>query len=210
MAKPLIPVGTARAAVNGVYGPTTWANVYYVEVGETASTPGEVIAQIVSWFHDLYSVAFHLTDFAPGWATTWTTVTYRDADDSIVRVRVADAQSGDASSDENPAQAAYLVNWSTGDIRRGGKPRQYICGVADENLADSAKLTSTALGLINPRLITWLESGPSLPIPLQLIEMSFVNGGVDRAAAATFPIIGASLNPVLGTQRRRVDRVRPS
>jgi hypothetical protein len=63
---------------------------------------------------------------------------------------------------------------------------------------------------ITASLLTWLESGPGLPIPLQLLEMSFRNGDTFRDAAQTYPIIGVSLNPVVATQRRRVDRLRPS
>jgi hypothetical protein len=62
---------------------------------------------------------------------------------------------------------------------------------------------------INARLITWLEAGPLLTIPLQLVEMSFRTEKADRAEAVTFPIIGGNINPVVATQRRRVDRLRP-
>lgn len=208
MAKPLIPVGTAKVVVSGEFGPATWANVYYVVVDAGASTPGAVAAQIVTWFHDLYATAFGSSAFVTTWSITHMTITYRDAEDSIVRLRVADAFAGTTAPDAEAAQVCYLVNWATGDIRRGGKPRQYVPGVPEANLADSARLTSAFQAVINPRLITWLEDGPGLTIPLQLVEMSFRNAKADRTEAVHFPIIGGSLNPVVGTQRRRVDRLR--
>lgn len=209
MAKPLIPVGTAKVAVSGQYGPATWANVFYVVVDAGASTPGAVAAQIVSWFHDFYAVVFGATSFSSDFQVQFQTITYRDAEDSIVRLRIADAFAGTGGTDDEGAQVAYLVNWATGDIRRGGKPRQYVCGVKEPATADSARLTSSFQSAVNGRLITWLEEGPTLAIPLQLVEMSFRNANADRVAAVHFPIIGGTVNPVLGTQRRRVDRLRP-
>lgn len=208
--KPLQPVGSVRVAVNGIDGPSTWANVYYLDVTPGGATPGEVIAEAVTYIHDLYSVAFTDDNFDGDWAIQWQTVTYRDAEDSLVRVRVADAFAGAGAVDPSGAQVSYLINWSTGDIRRGGKPRQYIAGVTDGALADSARLDPAFVTGITERLITWLESGPGLTIPMQLVEMSFRNGNAWRTDAVSFPIIGASLNPVVATQRRRVDRLRPS
>jgi hypothetical protein len=208
VAKPLIPIGTAKVECLGTYGPATWANVFYVVIDAGASTPGAVIAQIVSWFHDFYAVAIDELAFTDGWIKTHTVVTYRDAEDSIVRLRVADAIAGTGGTDLETAQVAYLINWATGDIRRGGKPRQYLCGVNQTHLLDSARLTTTIQAAVNARLITWLEDGPDLPIPLQLVEMSFRNAKADRADAVTFPIIGGTLNNVVATQKRRVGRLR--
>lgn len=209
MAKPQIPIGYAKVECTGRNGPSTWANVFYVAVDAGAATPGAVAAQIVGWFNDFYDVVFGLGSLSSAWTHDFTTITYRDAEDSIVRLRVADAQAGTGGTDLEAAQVAYLVNWATGDIRRGGKPRQYVPGVVEGALLDSARLTTSLQTAINGRLITWLEDGPDLTIPLQLVEMSFRNGNADRAAAAHFPIIGGTLNPVVGTQRRRVNRLRP-
>lgn len=209
MAKPLIPVGTAKVECLGTLGPATWANVFYVVVDAGAATPGAVATQITGWFHDFYAVAFDLGIFNNTWRKTFTVITYRDAEDSIVRLRVADALAGTGEANIEAAQVAYLVNWATGDIRRGGKPRQYVCGVPEEAMQDSARIASAIQAAVNARLITWLEDGPDLTIPLQLVEMSFRDGNADRAEAVTFPIIGGSLNPVVATQRRRVDRLRP-
>lgn len=208
--KPPIPVGTAKVACSGTYGPTSWVNVFYVEIGDTAHTPGVVIADIAAWFHDLYETALSPPIFWNQWSLQYTTVSYRDAADSMVRVRVSDVIAGTGAVGGQDAQVAYLVNWSTGDPRRGGKPRSYFTGVDDQVLADTARLTGAAQAGITGRLITWLESGPTQHTPMQLLEMSFRNGKTWRDAAFTYPIIGASLNPVVATQRRRVDRLRPS
>jgi hypothetical protein len=208
VAKPQIPVGYAKVEVTGIYGPTTWANVFYVLIGTTAHTPGAVIADIVGWFNNFYDTAFNLARLSPRWTHQYTTVTYRDAEDSIVRLRVADAQTGTASGGDQDAQVAYLVNWASSDPRRGGKPRQYLPGVPDSAMLDSARLDSSLVAIVNAGLVSWLTTGPTQPTPMQLVELSFQNGGVDRVDAVHYPIIGGTLNNVVATQRRRVNRLR--
>lgn len=206
--KPQIPIGYCKVECTGTYGPTTWANVFYVVVSAGTHTPGEVIAAVVEWFQDFYADGFGLDELSVNWAHSFTTVTYRDAADSIVRLKVADAQAGTNSSGDQDAQVAYLINWATGDPRRGGKPRTYVTGVPDNRLLDSARVGSGVLTAINARLVTWLASELAATIPMQLVEMSFRNGNADRAEAATYPIIGGTVNNVVATQRRRVNRLR--
>lgn len=208
--KPPIPVGYIKVAQHGGLGPAGWVNVFYLAVTPGSHTPGEVIAAAADAIHDFYTDAMSLAAFPGEWSTTWCTVTYRDAEDSTVRIRVADAESGTASGDTQDAQVSYLVNWSTGDPRRGGKPRTYVCGVPDSVMADSAFINPSTVHDINTTLLPWLVGLPSRTIPLELVEMSFRNDNTFRDVAAHYPILGATLNPVVATQRRRVDRLRPS
>jgi len=208
--KPQIPVGSAKAAAHGFLGPASWVNVFYFDIDAGSSTPGDVIAAVADAVHDFYHDAVGLGGQANEWRTTFTTVTYRDATDSVVRLRVADAQTGTSSADSQDAQVAYLFNWATGDPRRGGKPRTYICGVVDNAMADSAFITSATLAGFNTSILAWLTDLPTRAIPLQLVEMSFRDNNTWRDAAVSYPIIGGTVNPVVATQRRRVDRLRPS
>jgi hypothetical protein len=211
--KQQIPVGSAKAVPSGFYGPSTWANVMYFDIGDLdGHTPGEVIATVVQAVHEFY-VACHLDDISDQWSHSFTTVTYRDAEDSIVRVRVADAQLGTDDNADQDAQVAYLINWSTGDPRRGGKPRQYIAGVPTNKMADVARVGGAVVTAVTASLITWLESLPTPAgarvVPLQMVEMSFRDSLAWRDTPVSFPIIGAALNPVVASQRRRVNRLRP-
>lgn len=189
-------------------------NVFYCIVTPGGNTPGQVIADVAAWFKSFYVDAINPVRLPSSWSLDYTTVTYRDAEDSTVRVRVADAVAGDDEGTDQDAQVAYLINWATSDPRRGGKPRQYVCGVIDEVMADSAFISTAVQTSMSSDINTWLESalagfGPN-DTPMQLVEMSFTNGKAFRDAAVTFPIIGGTLNPVVATQRRRVDRRRPT
>ena len=198
--------------MNGTYGPATWANVLYFLLGDVGThTPGEVIQSVAAAAVQLYSTIL-ASAFSSHWAINSTTVTYRDAADSIVRLRVADAFAGTNGTGDQEAQVAYLINWATSDPRRGGKPRTYIPGVPDNAVADSARLTTGEVAAINSAIVTWLTAiltpGGSRLVAMQLVEMSFRNGGTWRDSAVTFPILGGVCNPVVATQRRRVDRLR--
>ena len=211
--KAQIPVGTAKAETTGQYGPATWANVRYYVIGDTSGhTPGDVIQTVAQAEHEFYTVGFGTDEISSDMSVTFTTVTYRDAADSIIRLRVADAIAGANGSGDQEANVAYLVNWATGDPRRGGKPRSYVPGVADNRLVDSARIGPAVVTTINGRLVTWLASLPTPAggrlVALQLVEMSFTDGKAFRATPVTFPIIGGTLNNVVATQRRRVDRLR--
>ena len=207
--KPPQEISTCKAVASGSYGPTTWANVFWFLIGTTTHTPGVVIADVATAVHDFYATAIGLGFFNTSWHHQFTTVTYRDAADSLVRLRVADAQAGTEAANEQDAQVAYLINWATSDPRRGGKPRQYLSGVWDGAMQDPAQLTSSAQTTINATLLTWLAGLPSRSTPMQLIEESFRNGNTFRDTATHFPILGGTINPVVATQRRRVDRLRP-
>jgi hypothetical protein len=197
------------AAQHGLLGPASWVNVFYFDVTPGSHTPGEVIAAVAETVQDLYDEVFSMSSFPSDWSTTWVTCTYRDTSSSTVRVRVADALAGSGGASLALANACYLINWSTGDPRRGGKPRQYIAGVPDGACTDSVHVAASLLSGWNTNLITWLTAMVSETIPHQLVEMSFRDGNAWRSSALSYPILGGSVNPVIATQRRRVDRQRP-
>jgi hypothetical protein len=211
--KPPIPVGSAKVAVSGFVQASTWTNVYYFDIGDVGShTPGEVISTLAETVHELYNTALK-TYLSNLWSVAYSTISYRDATDSLIRLRVADAIVGSQDPGPEAAQVAMLIDWATGDPRRGGKPRQYIAGLAETALVDDARLTSTVIHDYNVALLAWLESLPTPAggrlVPLQLVEMSFRNAKTWRDNAHSYPIIGVSINPVVATQRRRVNRLRP-
>jgi hypothetical protein len=211
--KPPIPVGTARVAVEGEYGPTKWANVYYMAVGTwDPAHLDDVITLLGSAIHDLYDSAIHLGNFDNGWHLSRTKIGFRDASDSMYKSTYVVDASGTWTGGGEDAQVCYLINWTTNDPRRGGKPRQYISGVIDASQRDVANLDGSFVSGVSGRIQTWLDglharsSGTASGV--SLLEMSFVNGNAYRSTAHTWPIRAGSFNPVIATQRRRVDRLR--
>lgn len=150
--------------------------------------------------------------FGFNWHLSTTKVVFRDAEGSLYRATVADALAGTSESACEGAQVSYLIDWVSNDDRRGGKPRQYIAGVAEAVCTDSVHVNAPTLASMNAGLSDWLAANASrahgTANGLQLLEMSFRNGKTWRDAAHTWPIRGGSISPEIATQRRRVDRLR--
>lgn len=212
MPKAEIPNSSAQVVTSGIYGPTTWVNVWYYEIlTPAAGDPGDTMIDLLSAAADFYNkVGF--AHFSNTWEHQTSKVLYRDAGGSFNRsATIADAVGTDDSGDQD-AQVAYLFNWFTGDVRRGGKARQYVSGVPMDACADSARITSGFQGSIQSGLDDWLLELAAGTLPnssvLALVEMSFVDGKADRTTPAMYPVTGGRLNPVVATQRRRIDRLR--
>lgn len=208
-----LPVGYARAAAQGMYGPCTWANIFYFGVGPgDGSTPAQTMADIGQAVAALYD-GLDLGNFSADWALQTVKVFWQDAEGSIQKATVADAKAGTGSTDEAPAQVCYLLNWTGTDARKGGKPRNYLCGVPGDRMADSANINSSTLAEMNLALATWLIDLPDTTkwtngTALQLVEMSFYEAKAKRALPVPYAINTGHVSPVVATQRRRVDRLR--
>ena len=214
MARAEIPVGYAEVAVHGQYDAASWVNVFYVEVTPAdGKTPAEIGADIAEAFHALYE-GLDAGNFSENWHVSYISSKYRADTSSVYRFRIADAFAGTDSGTDEAAQVSYLINWGTTDPRKGGKARQYLAGVASKNMADSASLTTDAVSSMSADLDAWLvdlaAAGWTNGTAFSLVEMSFVDGKADRSTPEPYPIFSGTISPVVATQRRRVDRLRPS
>jgi hypothetical protein len=212
VAKAQIPVGYSKAEVMGIYGPATWANVFYLDTSPSnPEDPADAAQAAYNAMHALYET-FHSSEFSDQWQVTKQRITYRADEDSIYSFTIADAILGTHSGDAQDAQVAYLINWVSGDSRKGGKPRNYICGVPNASMLDSARLQPTVQATLNGFLSTWLGAfpyaGSSDGVAQGLVEMSFVTAGADEDPPIARPIVSGLFNTVVATQRRRVDRLR--
>lgn len=212
MPKGPIPVGYSKVAAVGTFEEATWANIWYVDTSTSdPAYPFDAMlaAQLaIKAFYD----AFGGAQLSNTWTVERFKVAYRSDESSTYTTTIADAVGGGVSGGYQDAQVGYLFNWVTGDSRRGGKPRQYVCGVPDTMISGSTGLTSsckTALQTaINAFLAFFPVAGGAHGNADGIVEMSFVNDKVDRAVGFPMPIIAGSINPTVATQRRRVDRQR--
>ena len=214
MPKQPIPANYARAIVKGLYGPATWANIMFFQIITPAEGGNGLTADDVGEAAIALYTGLDMGDLSDDWSVTTCKVLYRDPEDTFVKsVTVADA-SGTNSSGDQDAQVAYLINWVSDDARRGGKPRQYIPGVPFDRCTDSVFLDSSVQSNFNTAIASWIASLPAggwtNGTELAMVEMSFVDAGVDLDPPVGYPITGGHLNAAVATQRRRVDRLRPA
>lgn len=210
--KPPMPVGCAKVNAQGVLTPCTWENVFHFFPGTwDPANLNDVVQLVKSAVYDLYHVAFSPAGFPASWRIKTFKVAFRDAEDSLYRATVADAFGGTGGATQD-AQVAYLINWTTNDDRRGGKPRSYIAGVDDGDMANSAELTNDALVIRSAAIQSWIDGlgarSHGTASGLVFSEISYRNGKTWRDTAKSWPIRAGSLSPYVATQRRRIDRLR--
>jgi len=127
------------------------------------------------------------------------------------RVKIVDAVGGNADN-PLPAQVSILIDWSTLDGRRGGKPRSYLPGVGSDHVDESYSVKASTLANLNTHVAEYITAVNAITTAhltsMKFVEMSFVSAGAYRAEGAViyFDIDSGYVRPVLATQRRRVDR----
>lgn len=214
MPKAEIPVSSARISAIGTYVPTTWENVFYAVVNTFDPAHLQDVAAlcadaIVALYNDAGIKPYLHNTFA----LQETRVVFRDSSSSVYRATLADVVVGTHAADGLPAQVAYLINWQTGDPRRGGKPRSYFAGVPDGVMLDSANILSTVRTSINTALVGWITANLTrahgTASGIVFGEMSFRDAKAWRTTPVFYPFIAGTVSPVVATQRRRPDRVRP-
>jgi hypothetical protein len=203
-----------RLAINYTDGVSKATNVFHFlchETGGLGSTDvdGMVTALEGFWINDCWkqkaSHLWHVVDYDAVYALI-------EGQPNVHRTHLADATAGLGSGASDTSNVCYLINWATGDARRGGKPRTYMCGFDEGDNADSANIVSSVISTFNPRIVTFLghvqgHTSGALVCD-QLVEYSTVLHNAYRAAGVTFNITAGSMNTVVASQRRRVDRVR--
>jgi len=130
---------------------------------------------------------------------------------NVKRVRIVDAVAGLATSDTEWGQVSGLINWDSGDPRRGGKPRNYLPFFKGDGNSDSGNWASAIVTAMNTACGTFLghvqgHTAGSLVCD-NFVDYSTVLHGAYRLNGAVFPIPSGSFNPHAGTQRRRVGRL---
>jgi hypothetical protein len=211
---PLHP-GILRLSVNYISSDTSAVNVLYFQCTESA---GIVNADVISvatslghyWRDDLWKAQaaqdFEIQSYK---------VLYADVEGApnVRRATLADGTVGTVVSDPDRAMVAWLINWSSGDPRRGGKPRTYLPGVPESASNDPANVSGAFLTALNAGIVAFLGhiaavSHGALSV-VGLVEYSQRLNNAWRDTATWYGISEGTVNPVFGTQRRRINRARP-
>lgn len=210
------PAGWLRVAFEGTWDFVDWAVIHWFVTTPTTDPTMSELNDLV----DLIGEAFGdnlIHNGAVSTLVSFTTVkavyAIASVPEKMRTVRIAD-EAGAGSSDQSLGQACYLIDWDSSDGRRGGKPRSYIPGVTDEDMADgahildSSRLTMTNSANAYHNAVNALTSAPWSSI--HFIDASFVNAKAYRLVPHGYEIFSGHCSPVTGTQRRRVGRLRPS
>jgi len=206
------PDGSIKIEYSGTYLGSRWAVVHWF-AGDLTGLPSA--ADLDSIANDA-ATAFHDKLVGPFCHTschfTETAVTvFLPLSQKRRRVRVADSTGAD-SSDPLPAQVSILIDWSSLDGRKGGKPRSYMPGVPSGHVTESYSVDPSDLATLNGHVADYVTAVNAISAgavtSMKFVEMVFVSGGayLPTGSTFTFDIDSGHVRPVLATQRRRSER----
>ena len=207
------PAGSLRIAYEGTYGATTWAVVQWMMFAGSGDPSIADVNTLTQDLHTAFGDLVHHTIFADQLHLTHTKVRYRPigGTGAYRSTYVADV-AGQGNNPYESGQVCFLINWNTTDPRRGGKARSYIPGVQTTDVEQEGYVKGSAVTTLNGYIATYLAALQAISVGIftagELVEMSFVNGNAYRATPESYVIQSGFVNPVVGSQRRRVDRLR--
>ena len=140
---------------------------------------------------------------------TAATVHYFPEGEELTAVSVG----SNAGSDEAEiigANSAAVLSWLISTRYRGGKPRNYLCGLSQASLDSSRSLSDGLVSALTSDAADWLDAINSLA-PGSITTVSagtvhFFSGGVALDPATFDPYIGVIAQKRLCSQRRRTGR----
>lgn len=211
--KPPPPHDTVRLAYSGTLGPTTWAVIHWFATAYNMPVAAADLDTVTGDFFTAFGDNFvHVSDMTNRLHLTRVDAVYHLSDGTVRRRRHVGDVSGNGASSGEEGQVAILINWDTGDPRRGGKPRSYIPGVAEDRVSDEASLTGGCVTSRTAACATYLTTTAAITTStvtvVGMVDVSFVNANDYRPSAVQYEIFGGTCNPIVATQRRRVDRLR--
>jgi hypothetical protein len=207
------PDNSMRTAISGQFEGAAWTNVWWTQ-HTVSGTPAQADVDFVSAAiaaamnnrfknHQMVNTAYQKatsTFFLPGGLVI----------NSVTPLATAGT---DVSGANLPANCAVGVSWISNVYWRGGKPRNYFCGISsnDMNLpADSQHLTAAAVAAWDGNAGLYLTDVNAIThgaiTGTALGFVSFRSGNADRPAPLFFPFLGHRVHNRLDTQRRRLGR----
>jgi hypothetical protein len=203
-----------RLALHFTDGVAKAVNVLHFQLAETGGITDGNLLSMADFLEKAFINNIWKIQATIHWTVTGYDVLYAhiESQPNVYRTKAADAIAGQSNDTNDYASTAFLINWSTGDPRRGGKPRTYLAGVGQASDADSANISNTYRNNINTGIgnfFTAIAGHAEANLHLtNFIDYSTVNKGAYRLSGVVFPISGGTCNSVIGNQRRRVARVR--
>lgn len=115
---------------------------------------------------------------------------------------ISPPQTGTGGSGALPNSATLAVKWTTGLRGRSFRGRTYHLGLLDAQVASNTVIPATLASLITD--YNGLINAINLVTERTMVVLSRFTGGVERPIAIGTPIIQASIDPTVDSQRRRL------
>jgi hypothetical protein len=207
--RPQPPVGTARVAISGTGAAgNPWVNVFWLNLTATTHVAADLHTILNSTanaydanFKSQISSAYHYNLIKGSWIY---------AAGNVIEQAITLAAGGTASATEELDSTATLINWAISDYYRGGHPRTYLPGTPAVDVSNGRNLvgayqsaTATAANAFLTAVNALTAGGISA---CALGTVRFASGNAWLSPPVFRAYNGATVNPIVATQRRRLAR----
>lgn len=207
----LVPVpGTVRVVFKGTYDGAPTANVMHLHNGTGLPYTQPTVDAIATGMRAAYATAFLPLINS---RFTLTEVNALDLSNNTGVVGVSTGSSigsGGSQSQALPASISLCVSWKTTTHYRGGHGRTYFAGhlMTDQlNSTTWSAATITAWSAAAANFKTAVGTIAVTP-SVQLVILSRYHDKVARVTPLVLPVVGATVDSRIDTQRRRLGRDR--
>lgn len=207
--RPQPPVGTARVAISG-HGDAgnPWVNVFWLDLTATTHVAADLLNVLTSMANDYgtrffpyISSVYELTGAKASWIYSA---------GQVVETSATFSGNGTGSATNCTDATCTLVNWSISDYYRGGHPRTYLPGTPEGQLTNGRNLSPTFASNVATAATDWISDVNALThggiSAVALGTVRFASGNAWLAPPVFRPYNGATCNPIVATQRRRLAR----
>lgn len=207
--RPQPPVGTARVAISGHQDAgNPWVNVFWLNITATTHVAAD-LNNVLNTIANSYSTRFSSYQLN---TTLYTQIkaSWLYASGQVVENTQTLSAGGVGGTTESTDATATLVNWAISDYYRGGHPRTYLPGTPGNKITNGRNLDSTYASAVASAANGFLSDvnaathGGISAVALGTVRFASGNAWLSPPVFRAFG--GASVNPIISTQRRRLAR----
>jgi hypothetical protein len=214
VARPPIPAGVVRVAVEGHSGTAPWVNTFWLATTGASPPTGTQVSGLASSFMGLFNTMWS-ADTSSTAGTSQTICEWNDGAGNVVDGAASTPVAGTSGSGYLPASVAMVISWRLAQRYRGGHPRTYIAGCSIGMLATQTTFSTSVVSDMQTHVNTFLAAVNGLaPSGFSSVTLGvlrqFANGG-SETKPPTFlnppqfkPFVSGIVKPGVATQRRRL------
>lgn len=207
--RPQPPVGTARVAISGTGDAgNPWVNVFWLNLTATSPTAANftsVLSDVIGAY-----TAHLLPSVANEWFATQIKGSYLHAAGSAFESVLSVSDEGSAGASPSTDATCSLINWAIPDYYRGGHPRTYLPGTPENQITNGRNLNGTFRSTLATGANAFITAVNAITeggiTAAALGTVRFASGNAWLTPPVFRAFTGASVNPIISTQRRRLAR----
>jgi hypothetical protein len=206
------PDNTVRVSIAGLEQAVNMANVFWCQIGVSATPP---ITDLDAWLNSFANA--YKTNFLPRIAAEYSLqqaqahlfLPGNAAETSLVAITGSGTGGALGSAVQSTSK---VISWQISDYYRGGKPRTYLPCCPGAHIVNASDLTSAEITALITAAQAFRTAVNALTqgtiTTTQLGTVSFRRGNAEVTPSFK-PYTGAKVHPKVGTQRRRLGKWRP-